>query len=215
MRSRFLAMFDTVLQPFLEKLSGRIAVSAAARKVIVEHLGADAVVIPNGVARRALPRGRATCRASARRRHDRLHRPLRRAAQGHGRSDRRDGTARPEPPDLQSVVAGRGDAEEFLAGLPAAVRGRVTCSVRSARTTRRACCAASTCTARRTPGRRASAIILLEAMAAGAADRRQRSRGIPSRARRAGGRTAVPDRRPRGAGVALAGMLDDPARAPS
>src|SRR3954462_15950087 len=38
-RSRFLSRFDTVLQPFLEKLSGRIAVSAAARNVIVEHLG--------------------------------------------------------------------------------------------------------------------------------------------------------------------------------
>src|SRR6476646_222480 len=48
-RSRFLSMFDTVLQPFLEKLSGRIAVSAAARKVIVEHLGADAIVILNGI----------------------------------------------------------------------------------------------------------------------------------------------------------------------
>jgi phosphatidylinositol alpha-mannosyltransferase len=48
-KSRFLAMFDTVLQPFVEKLSGRIAVSQAARKMIVEHLGADAVVIPNGV----------------------------------------------------------------------------------------------------------------------------------------------------------------------
>src|ERR1700712_5282613 len=48
--SRFLAMFDNVLQPFLEKINGRIAVSAAARKVIVEHLGGDAVVIPNGVA---------------------------------------------------------------------------------------------------------------------------------------------------------------------
>ena len=49
-RSRFLSMFDTVLQPFLEKITGRIAVSPAARKVIVEHLGGDAVVIPNGVA---------------------------------------------------------------------------------------------------------------------------------------------------------------------
>jgi phosphatidylinositol alpha-mannosyltransferase len=48
-KSRFLAMFDSVLQPFVEKLSGRIAVSQAARKMIVEHLGADAVVIPNGV----------------------------------------------------------------------------------------------------------------------------------------------------------------------
>ena len=39
-RSRMLGMFDTMLQPFFEKLSGRIAVSTAARKVIVEHLGA-------------------------------------------------------------------------------------------------------------------------------------------------------------------------------
>jgi phosphatidylinositol alpha-mannosyltransferase len=37
------------LQVRLEKLSGRIAVSPAARKTIVEHLGADAVLIPNGV----------------------------------------------------------------------------------------------------------------------------------------------------------------------
>jgi phosphatidylinositol alpha-mannosyltransferase len=49
-KSRFLAMFDSVLQPFVEKVSGRIAVSQAARKMIVEHLDADAVVIPNGVA---------------------------------------------------------------------------------------------------------------------------------------------------------------------
>ncbi|MBN9618898.1 MAG: glycosyltransferase, partial [Actinobacteria bacterium] len=41
-RSRFLSTFDSVLQPFLEKISGRIAVSPAARKVIVEHLGGDA-----------------------------------------------------------------------------------------------------------------------------------------------------------------------------
>jgi len=52
-RSRILAAGDAMLQPFLEKLSGRIAVSQAARKMIVEHLGADAVVIPNGVSVRA------------------------------------------------------------------------------------------------------------------------------------------------------------------
>jgi phosphatidyl-myo-inositol alpha-mannosyltransferase len=48
-RSRFLAIFDSVVQAVLERLSGRIAVSPAARKLIVEHLGGDAVVIPNGV----------------------------------------------------------------------------------------------------------------------------------------------------------------------
>lgn len=48
-RSRVLAMLQSPLQVQLEKLSGRIAVSPAARKTIVEHLGADAVLIPNGV----------------------------------------------------------------------------------------------------------------------------------------------------------------------
>ena len=48
-RSRALQVFGTALQPALEKISARIAVSAAARRVVVEHLGADAVLIPNGV----------------------------------------------------------------------------------------------------------------------------------------------------------------------
>ena len=48
-RSRALQVFGTTLQPGLEKITGRIAVSPAARRVVVEHLGADAVLIPNGV----------------------------------------------------------------------------------------------------------------------------------------------------------------------
>ena len=91
--SRFLAMFDNVLQPFLEKISGRIAVSAAARKVIVEHLGGDAVVIPNGVAVARYAERRTAAGLPAPGRHDRLHRPLRRAPQGHGRAGRRAGRA--------------------------------------------------------------------------------------------------------------------------
>jgi phosphatidyl-myo-inositol alpha-mannosyltransferase len=48
-RSRLMAMLQSPLQVQLEKLNGRIAVSPAARKTIVEHLGGDAVLIPNGV----------------------------------------------------------------------------------------------------------------------------------------------------------------------
>ena len=48
-RSRMLSAFQGVLQPFLEKITGRIAVSELARQVQVEHLGGDAVIIPNGV----------------------------------------------------------------------------------------------------------------------------------------------------------------------
>src|SRR5439155_13558984 len=42
-RSRFLEAAAGILQPFMEKIRGRIAVSPAARKVQVEHLGGDAV----------------------------------------------------------------------------------------------------------------------------------------------------------------------------
>jgi phosphatidylinositol alpha-mannosyltransferase len=48
-KSRILAMMQNPLQVYLEKLSGRIAVSPSARKTIVDHLGGDAVVVPNGV----------------------------------------------------------------------------------------------------------------------------------------------------------------------
>jgi len=48
-RSRFLHVFGTTLQPGLEKITARIAVSPAARRVVMEHLGADAILVPNGV----------------------------------------------------------------------------------------------------------------------------------------------------------------------
>ena len=38
-----------ILQTVLEKVSARIAVSEYARATLVEHLGGDAVLIPNGV----------------------------------------------------------------------------------------------------------------------------------------------------------------------
>jgi phosphatidylinositol alpha-mannosyltransferase len=124
-RSRFLAMFDTVLQPFLEKLSGRIAVSDAARKVIVEHLGADAVVIPNGVAVShytnaqplpGYPRQGGTVGFvgrydEARKGMNVLIPALEQLA--------------PDRPDLRLLVAGRGEAEEFLDEVPAVLRDRI------------------------------------------------------------------------------------------
>ncbi|WP_111765165.1 glycosyltransferase family 4 protein [Nakamurella deserti] len=48
-KSKALAAFQGMLQPFMEKITGRIAVSELARQVQVEHLGGDAVIIPNGV----------------------------------------------------------------------------------------------------------------------------------------------------------------------
>ncbi len=48
-RSKWLAAVGPMARPWLEKISGRIAVSDFARRVQVEHLGGDAVIIPNGV----------------------------------------------------------------------------------------------------------------------------------------------------------------------
>jgi phosphatidylinositol alpha-mannosyltransferase len=48
-RSRAMQVMQPMLRPSLEKISARIAVSEDARRTMVEHLGGDAVVIPNGV----------------------------------------------------------------------------------------------------------------------------------------------------------------------
>jgi len=124
-RSRFLSMFDTVLQPFLEKISGRIAVSAAARKVIVEHLGGDAVVVPNGVALAhyrasapfdGYPRAGGTIGFVGRYQEPRKGMDVLVEA-----VDRLAATR----PDLRLLVAGRGDADDFRTGLPPRVAERL------------------------------------------------------------------------------------------
>ncbi|WP_179561912.1 glycosyltransferase family 4 protein [Cellulomonas soli] len=48
-RSRSLQVAYPLVRQSLEKISARIAVSEDARRTLVEHLGGDAVVIPNGV----------------------------------------------------------------------------------------------------------------------------------------------------------------------
>ena len=48
-RSRALHAAGPILASALEKISGRIAVAEAARSTLVEHMGGDAVLIPNGV----------------------------------------------------------------------------------------------------------------------------------------------------------------------
>jgi len=125
-RSRFLSMFDIVLQPFLEKIAGRIAVSPAARKVLVEHLGGDAVVIPNGVAMDHYADARPF---------DGFPRPDGGTIGFIGRYDEpRKGMdvlvdaldiLAPQRPGLRLLVAGRGDAEDFLEGLPDTIAARI------------------------------------------------------------------------------------------
>lgn len=124
-RSRSLSAAASAVQPFLERVQGRIAVSAAARQVQVEHLGGDAVEIPNGVAvaryARAeplpgYPRTGGTVGFIGRYDEPRKGMALLLEALAALAADR---------PGLRLVVAGRGDAEDLLADLPPALAGRV------------------------------------------------------------------------------------------
>jgi phosphatidylinositol alpha-mannosyltransferase len=124
-RSRFLAAAEGVIQPVLEKITGRIAVSELARRVQVEHLAGGGVEIPNGVSvahfagAEPLPGwpgdggalgflGRFT---ESRKGFDILLDAFSRLA--------------PDRPGLRLLVAGPGDGDEALAGLDPALRERV------------------------------------------------------------------------------------------
>ncbi|MFE1171796.1 glycosyltransferase family 4 protein [Streptomyces sp. NPDC058773] len=122
-RSRAMIAAYPILQPALEKISARIAVSEYARRTLVEHLGGDAVVIPNGVDVDFF----ATAEPKA---------------EWQGRTigfiGRIDEPRKGLPvlmdalpailtavPDARLLVAGRGDEEEAVAALPADLRSRV------------------------------------------------------------------------------------------
>jgi phosphatidylinositol alpha-mannosyltransferase len=110
----------------LEKINGRIAVSEAARTTLVEHIGGDAVVIPNGVAtrryRKAEPLPGWPGEGGAIGFLGRLDEPrkglpvLLKAFEILG----------PRHPGLRLLVAGRyADADELLHRVPAGLRDRI------------------------------------------------------------------------------------------
>jgi phosphatidylinositol alpha-mannosyltransferase len=130
-RSRALSAAQGMLQLVLEKVTARIAVSALARKVQVEHLDGGAVEIPNGVAvakfayAEPLDDWPGEC------------------GPGHGGAlgflgrftESRKGFAllrqafvalAPHRPGLRLLVAGPGDADELFDGIPADLHHRVT-----------------------------------------------------------------------------------------
>ena len=112
-----------ILQAALEKISARIAVSEYARRTLVEHLGGDAVVIPNGVDvdffARAKPKPEwqgDTIGFIGRIDEPRKGLPVLMKALP---------TILAARPQTRLLVAGRGDEEEAVETLPAELRARV------------------------------------------------------------------------------------------
>jgi phosphatidylinositol alpha-mannosyltransferase len=123
-RSRAMVAAYPILQPALEKISARIAVSEYARRTLVEHLGGDAVVIPNGVDvsffADAEPKAEwqgQTIGFVGRIDEPRKGLPVLMKALPRILAER---------PETRLLVAGRGDEREAVARLPEDVRRRVT-----------------------------------------------------------------------------------------
>jgi len=165
-RSRALATGYYVAQTALEKINAIIAVSEHARRTIVDHLGADAVLIPNGVRVD-------TFREAA---------PLRRWAGPSvmflGRMDEpRKGLpilltafaeVRQRIPKVTLILVGPGDPDEVLAGVPAAVREGIVCLGRVSEDEKARALASADLYVAPNTGGESFGIVLLEAMAAGA-----------------------------------------------
>ncbi|HMG61619.1 MAG TPA: glycosyltransferase family 4 protein [Streptosporangiaceae bacterium] len=122
-RSRAMIAAEPLMQPALEKISARIAVSEYARRTLVEHFGGDAVVIPNGVEvgffADAEPRPEwsgGTIGFVGRINEPRKGLPTLLEALPRIIAAR---------PGVRLLVAGKGDEEEAVKGLPAEVRSRI------------------------------------------------------------------------------------------
>ena len=149
-RSRTMSAISGVLQLVLERITVRIAVSPAARKVQVEHLDGGATEIPNGVSvarfRSAMPLPGWPGPAGAigflgRFTEARKGFPILGAAFGELISAR---------PGLRMLVAGHGDPTEALTTLPPEVGDRITFLGMVDEAERLGCCAAFLCTSRPT-----------------------------------------------------------------
>jgi phosphatidyl-myo-inositol alpha-mannosyltransferase len=123
-RSRVLLAAQPVLRSALEKIDGRIAVSEAARTTLVEHLGGDAVLIPNGVAtkryRYAEPLAGWPGEGGAIGFLGRMDEPRKGLPLLLKAFDLLAG----QRPNLRLLIAGPGDAGEQQGKLPAALRDR-------------------------------------------------------------------------------------------
>ncbi len=130
-RSRALSAAQGMLQLVLERITARIAVSALARRVQVEHLDGGATEIPNGVAvakfadAEPLPGWPGECGPGTGGTLGFLGR-FTEPRKGFALLRRAFVTLAPHRPGLRLLVAGPGDPDDLYDGIPPALRDRVT-----------------------------------------------------------------------------------------
>lgn len=113
-----------ILEPVIEKLTARIAVSEAARTTLTEHLETDAIVVPNGIYARRLAGGKLNPDWAG----NSIGFIGRFTEPRKGLAVLVDSLPRiiQSVPDVRVIVAGPGDSEEFLEGISDALRNRFT-----------------------------------------------------------------------------------------
>lgn len=121
-RQKAIFAIGPILEPIIEKLTARIAVSEAARETLTEHLETDAVVVPNGIYARRLATGKIDPRWSGNTigfigRYQEPRKGLSILVE-----------ALPliikENPNIRILVAGPGDSVEFLQEVPQVLHNR-------------------------------------------------------------------------------------------
>lgn len=211
-RSRAMSASAAILRPSMEKITARIAVSEYARDTLVNHIGGEPVVIPNGVYvdryRDAAPRAEwrgadGTVAFVGRLDESRKGFALLATAFGRMAEDR---------PGLRLLVVGGGDIERARSRLPAGVRDQVTFLGAASDADKAAALRTADVYVAPNTGGESFGIILVEAMAAGAT---VLASDIPAFSRVLGnGRYGVlfPSEDVDALGSQLAGLLDDPGR---
>jgi len=121
-RQKAIFAIGPILEPVIEKLTARIAVSEAARETLTEHLETDAIVVPNGIYARRLAQGKLNSSWSGNSigfigRFQEPRKGLSLLVQALPSIIK-------EIPDIRVIVAGPGDADEFLQEVPSHLRSR-------------------------------------------------------------------------------------------
>ncbi len=167
-RSRAMSASASILRPSLEKITARIAVSEYARDTLVQHIGGEPVVIPNGVYvdryARASPRSEWRGNAGTLAFVGRIDEPRK----GFSLMLEAFEMISREQGGVRLLVVGGGDIERFRKSLPADLRRMVTFLGRVDDAEKVSALKTADIYVAPNTGGESFGIVLLEAMAAGA-----------------------------------------------